>query len=112
MHRDESDAGGFRAVRESRCIDRSMVPSEPHFQRDRRIHGSDRGFNQAKRMVQIAHQSRAARASGNITSRATHIDIDYVSPLPNRDARAFSHPTRFARRELHHMGTRRGLCDP
>ena len=81
--RDHLHAGGFSAPRQFRRVDAGVVPAEPHLQRDRYGSRADRGLNQGKRMVQVAHQCRAGLLRCDVFRRATHIDVDNCAPAPS-----------------------------
>ena len=103
MHGDHLHAGGFRAARQFRRVERAIVPAEPHLQRHRHFHRRDRRLDQFERVIEIAHQRRAGLAAGHMTCRATHVDVDDVGAGGFRDPRALRHPLGLAAGELNHM---------
>jgi hypothetical protein len=100
VHGDHLHAGLFCAARQFGCVERAIVPAEPHLQRHRHFHRRDRGFDQLERMIEIAHQRRAGLTAGDMTRRTAHIDIDDVGAGRFRNPCALRHPMRLATREL------------
>src|SRR5258708_26667605 len=108
MHRDHLDAARFRTARQFRCVERAIVPAEPHLQRHRHFHGRYRRLDQSHGAIEIAHQCRAALAAGHMPRRTAHVDIYDVGAGGLGDPRAFRHPPDLAARELNDMRTYSG----
>ncbi len=103
MHRDETDAGLLGAACKIGRVDRTVVPAEPHLQRDRHRDCRHGGLDQARCMIEVAHERGSRLAAGNVPRRAAHVDIDDRRARTFRDAGALAHPAGFATGELHHM---------
>ena len=92
MHRNQLHAGGLRAARQFRRVERAIVPAEPHLQRHRHFHRRYRRLDQPQGVVEIAHQRRAGLAAGHVARRTAHVDIDDVGAGGFGDPRALRHP--------------------
>ena len=86
-----------------------MIPAQTHFQRHGNVDGTDRGLDQAKRVIEIAHQRRAGQALGHLAGRTAHIDVDNVGSGISGNFGALGHPVRLAPGQLDHAGCQRGI---
>ena len=109
MHGDHADAGGFRAHRQLRRVERAVIPAHPHFQRHRHVDGVDRGFDEPEREARFAHQRRAGHAARHQPGRTAHVDVDDVGAEPHRHLGALGHPARLAASKLDDEGRMRRL---
>ena len=64
-----------------------MIPAEPHLERHRHAHRSDRRLDQSQRMIEIAHQRRTGLTARDVARRAAHVDVDDIGAGRLRAAR-------------------------
>ena len=93
-------ASQLGAAGQLRGIEAAMVPAETHLEGHGNAGGTNRCFDEAQRMIEIAHQSRAGKPTGHLAGRTPHVDVDHLGAEILGNARAFRHPSGFASGKL------------
>ena len=84
----------------------AVVPAGAHLQRDGHVDGADDRLDQARGVIEVAHQRRAGQLARHLAGRAAHVDVDDVGAQFFRHARPFRHPARLAARQLYDEGSK------